>query len=418
MLNDEVIEKVVERLVNRIEQGNEFLLQKIGESIKKIGGLTPSRAQELVQIMKYGGDFDKIVNKLEKITKLNAIDIYKIFKEVAKSDIVFAKQFYDFRGKKFIPYEENIALKNQVETLASITSNEYINLTRTNAVAFGTRADDGTITYKGLRQTYYDLLDEAVMNVSQGKEAFGQAMYRQLKEIGTGGMKVIFPSTYIGKDKNGNEVIKNRIMRADSAIRLQMRTALRNLHNETQKIIGEEIQADGVEISVHINPAPDHAKVQGKQFRNEEFEKFQNDDDAVSYDGVEFPAIAEETGRDRRAISQYNCYHYIFSIILGVNEPQYTNEELEQIIEDGKKTFEFEGKKYNMYEGTQLQREIERAIREQKDFYIISKASDNIKGIEESGKKIRLLTKKYKQLSEISGLKTKMNRMRVVGYKK
>ena len=47
-----------------------------------------------------------------------------------------------------------------------------------------------------------------------------------------------------------------------------------------------------------------------------EFEKFQEDEDAVSYDGVKFPAISEETKHDRRAIGQYNCYHYTFSIIL------------------------------------------------------------------------------------------------------
>lgn len=416
MLNDEVIQKVIERLVNRIEQGNEYLLKKIGESIAKLGELTPAKAQELVQILKYGGDFDKIVKKLEEITNLNIKDIYKIFDEVAKSDYVFAEQFYKYKELKYIPYDENVFLRRQVEALAQITANEYNNLTKTSAVAFGTRADDGTITYKGLRQTYYDLLDEAVMNVGQGKESFDQAMFRQLKEIGTGGMKVIFPSTYIGKDANGNDVIKNRIMRADSAVRLQMRTALRNLHNEVQKEIGKEIDADGIEISVHLNPAPDHAEVQGRQFTNEEFDKFQNDQDAKDYKGRLFTADFE--GRDRRAISEYNCYHYIFSIVLGVNEPQYNDEELKQIIKDNEKGFEFDGKHYTNYEGTQLQREIERAIREQKDFYIISKASDNVKGMEEAGNKIRVLTKKYKELSEISGLKTKMKRLRVSGYKK
>ena len=35
MLSDEVIDKVVERLVKRIEQGNEYILQKIGENIKQ-----------------------------------------------------------------------------------------------------------------------------------------------------------------------------------------------------------------------------------------------------------------------------------------------------------------------------------------------------------------------------------------------
>ena len=75
MLSDEVIEKVVTRLVNRIEQANEYVIRQIGKNIKKIGTITPSKAQELVQIMRYGGDYNKIVKKLAEITKLNVKDI-------------------------------------------------------------------------------------------------------------------------------------------------------------------------------------------------------------------------------------------------------------------------------------------------------------------------------------------------------
>ena len=44
-----------------------------------------------------------------------------------------------------------------------------------------------------------------------------------------------------------------------------------------QKIIGEEIGADGYEISVHSNPAPDHELVQGRQFSLEEYEKLRQE---------------------------------------------------------------------------------------------------------------------------------------------
>lgn len=412
MLSDEVIEKVVERLAVRMEQANTYILEKIGKSIKKIGTLTPTQAHQLVQTLQYGGDYDKIVKELARITKLNVADIYEIFKEVAKKDYEFAKQFYDFRNKKYIPWDENKQLQEQVKALAKITANEYINLTKTSAVAFGWRGKDGTVTFKGLKKTYYDLLDEAVLNVGQGKEAFNSAMYRRLKEIGGGGIQVIFPTTYI--DKNGVE--KNRVMRADSAVRMQMKGALRNMHNEIQQQFGEEFDADGVEISVHLSPAPDHEQVQGRQFSNAEFEKFQNDEDAVSYDGIEFPAEFE--GHDRRSISQYNCYHYVFSIVLGVNKPQYSNEQLQDIINKNNEGFEFDGKHYTTYQGTQLQRQIETEIRKQKDTQIMARASGNDELVAESQQKISQLTNKYKQLSEASGLPTAIDRIRVSGYHK
>jgi len=399
MLSDEVIEKVVERLVRRIEIGNEYVLKKIGESVKKIGTLKPSKAQELVQILKYGGDYDKITKKLAEITKLNVKDIKKIFEEVAKNDYNFAKQFYKYRNKKYIPFDENIALKQQVDALGNLTAKEYMNFARSEMLGLGIKDKNGNIEFKGLKKAYNELLDEAILNVGQGKETFDSAMYRQLKQIGTG-LKVIY------KDE--------RTMRLDSAMRMHMKNALRELHNKTQEMFGKEFDSDGVEISVHLNPAPDHELVQGRQFSKEQFNNFQNDKDAVSYDGISFPAEFE--GHDRRSISQHNCYHDIFAIILGVNRPQYSNEELQQIIDNNNKGFELDGKHYTNYEGTQLQRKLERVIREQKESQILGRASDNEKLIYESQKKITQLTSKYRELSKVSGLPTSDRRLRVSDY--
>lgn len=414
MLSDEILEKVIERLTNRIEQGNTYVLEQIGKSIKKIGTLSPSKAQQLVQVLKYGGDYDKITKKLAEITKLNVKDIKEIFEEVAKSDYQFAKQFYEYRNKKFIPYEQNKALKTQVEALANATAKEYANLSRT--LAF-TRQVNGKVVATPLSKMYNEVLDKAILSVAQGKTTFQEEMYSTIKELASSGLKTIDYDT-------------GRTMRLDSAVRMQMRGALRNLHNETQQIIGKEFDANGVEISVHLNPAPDHALVQGRQFstnkydkngkliKKGEFEKFQNDEDAKSYDGILFPAISEETGRDRRAISQYNCYHYTFAIILGVNKPEYSNEQLQKIIDDNEKGFEYEGKHYTNYEGTQLQRALETEIRKAKDEQIAARAAGIPEDISNAQKRITMLTNKYRQLVKASGLPSQLDRARVSGYRR
>lgn len=408
MLSDEILEKVIARLTNRIEQGNTYVLEQIGKSIKEIGTLSPSKAQQLGQLIKYGGNYNKITKKLAEITKMNVKDIKKIFDEVAKNDYQFSKQFYDYRGKQFIPYEQNKALKTQVEALANTTAKEYVNLSRTLAFA---EQINGKTVYTPLARAYQRVIDKAILNVVQGKNTFQKEMYSTIKELSSSGLKTIDYGT-------------GKAMRLDSAVRMQMRGALRNLHNETQQIIGKEFDADGVEISVHLNPAPDHAEVQGRQFSTKrptpnelsEFEKFQNDQDARSYDGRLFPAEFE--GHDRRAISQYNCYHYTFAIILGVNKPEYSKERLQKIINDNQKGFEYEGKHYTNYEGTQLQRALETEIRKAKDEQITARAAGIPEDISNAQKRITMLTNKYKELSKISGLGTKMDRLRVSGYKR
>lgn len=400
MIDERLIDKLVERLVDRIEEGNTYALQKIGESIKKIGTLSSSKAQQLGQILKYGGNFDKIVEKLAKITELNVQDIYEIFEEVAKSDYAFAKQFYDYKGVKYIPYEENIALQNQVKALARITANEYVNFS--NTLAF-TKRVNGRVVYTDLARTYQETLDKAILSVAQGKSTFDEQMYSTIKELASSGLKTV-------------DYASGRSVRLDSSVRQHLKGALRNLHNETQAIFGEEFGSDGVEISTHLNPAPDHAEVQGRQFSKEEFAKFQNDQDAVDYTGKLF--AKEHEGHDRRSISEYNCYHYTFDIVLGVSKPEYSEEELQKIIDDNNKGFELDGEHYTNYEGTQLQRKLETEIRKQKDIQIMAKASGNKELIAHSQDKIRQLTSKYRQLSDVSGLPTKMERMRVSGYRR
>lgn len=401
MLSDEVIDKVIDRITNRIEETNTYVIKKMGESIKKIKTLTPTQAQQLSQIMRYGGDYDKIARALAKMSKLNVQEIYKIFEEIAKQDYLFAKQFYKYRNMKFIPYEKNVALQNQVNALATITAREYNNLTKTMGFA---KIVNGRVVYDSIARTYQNILDKAVLSVSQGKDTFDNEMYRAIKELSDSGIKSI-------------DYMSGRSYRLDNAVRTALQSGLRNLHMELQQQFGEGFDADGVEISVHINPAPDHELVQGKQFSNEEFDKFQNDMDAMSYDGILFPAESEETGHDRRSIGQYNCYHYIFPIILGISKPRYTNEELDNIVKEANRKFTFDGKEYTKYEGTQLQRKLELELRKAKDNQIGNREADTDKAMK-AQKRINMLTKKYNDLLKASGLKSKIERARVSGYHK
>lgn len=401
MLSEKVIEQLTERLVKIVEETNIEILKEIGKSVKKIGTLSPVKAQELVQILKYGGSYDKIVKKIKELTKLSEKEIDKIFKEVAKTNQEFAKQFYQYKGIDYIPYEQNWELQRQVNALAEITKDEFRNITKT--LGYARRKANGKIEYTELSKVYQDILDKAIINTGQGKETFDSAMFKSLKEIGESGLKImVYPDGY-------NQ-------RLDTAVRRNMMDGIRNLHNVIQKQLGEEFGADGVEITVHENPAPDHAEVQGKQFSNEEFEKFQNDEEATSYDGTVFPP--EIDGKDRRSISEYNCYHYTFSIVLGVNKPQYSKEQLKQINTRNEKGFDFEGKHYSMYQGTQLQRNIEIAIRKNKDLQIFGRSSDNEELIRKSQEQITILTRKYNQLCQASGLSSKADRLRVSGYRR
>ena len=409
MLSDEVIEKVSERLVERIEGLNTYILKKIAQSIKKIGTLTPSEAHKIVYILQFGGDYDKIINKIAEMTELNVKDIRKIFRDVAKENYEFAEKFYKYRNKKYIPFEENEILQRQIDTIATQTVEKYLNISNTRGIGYTITDDKGNLMFKDISSTYQDTVDEAILSVSQGKTTFEEEMSKVMQKIGSSGLKYVDYST-------------GTTRRLDSALRMNIKDGVRQLHNENEILFGKEFGADGVEITVHSNPAPDHAEVQGRIFTNEQFDNFQNDRDSVSVDGKEFPAVfkeATETTKevDRRSIAQYNCYHNIIPIIIALKKPEFTDEQLQEIIDKSKEEIEFEGKKYNRYELSQLQRKIETSIRKWKDIQIMGKESGIEKTTLKAQKKINQLVNKYYELSKVSGLPTKLERIQVEGYR-
>lgn len=401
MLSENAMEKMAEILVNRTEQLNTLVLEEIGDAIKQIGAIKPSQAHKLAQILKYGGSYKKIMKKLAEITSLNIKDIEKIMEIVAKENLAFAEQFYDYRGIDFIPYEQNKPLQRQVEVMTRKLTDDYLQLSK--HLAFKTIGANGKPATTSLSKVYQTVIDNAILNVSKGQETYATEMRKVMRVIADNGIRVTdkgiktvdYPSGYT--------------RRLDSTVRMNILDGMRDFSNDLQKELGKEFGADGVEISVHANPAEDHAHVQGKQYSLEEFEKLNGKEINGEYVGGEL----------KRPISTMNCYHYVFSIILGVNKPQYSEKELDNINTRNENGFTFEGKKYTRYEGTQLQRQIETKIRTLKDRQILARASGDVGKpmVIECQTKIRQLTERYNELSKASGLSPKANRLSVSGYK-
>lgn len=401
MINEELQEKLLSVFDKRFQDYNTKVLEELGNVIKQFKDLTPSEAHKLAQQLKYNTTVKQLLNELSKISGLSVKDLKAILEKVAKENIGFADVYYKARGLETPIYSENKALQRLVSSVYNISSAEFKNIAK--STGFRLLDNNGKPLLLDIDKAYKEVIDRCVIAISQGKETYQQSMRSTLKQLSSSGVrKIEYESGYS--------------RRLDTSIRQNILDSIRQVSNESQQLFGQEFDSDGVEISVHLNPAPDHELVQGRQFSNKEFENFQNDRKAVDYTGMVFEPEFE--GHDRRSISEYNCYHYIFSIVLGVSKPQYSNKQLQEIIDNKNKTFEFDGKTYNMYEGTQLQRRIETAIREAKDAQILARASGDDDLVLQSQTRITQLNTKYKQLSQISGLPTKKQRLSVSGYRK
>ncbi len=391
MLSEEMQEMMVDGLIDRIEDLNQSILTEIGKQIKYIGTLTPSQAHKLSQIILYGENMNKVARMLARITNMSVRDIYKIFKQTAIENQEFAKQFYKAKNVEFVPYSQNKPLQRQVDAIAKLTARRFKNIMNSTGYILDNR-------FIPIGKAYTEILDKAILSVSQGKTTYQEEMRKTLKKLTEKGLRVRL-------DKHGNPT-GTRIIdfksgytrRADTQVRMNMLDAIKEMSNELQQQFGKEFGADGVEISVHEHPAPDHAGIQGHQYSNEAFEKLNSNLD--------------------RPISTLNCYHYIFSIVLGVSEPEYTQEELDKINADNQKGFTMNGKHYTIYEGTQFQRQLETKVRKLKDQQIVARAMGDEEIVGDCQRKITQYTQKYMELCKRSGLQPKKTRMTVSGYRR
>ena len=388
MKDEKKLDLVLERFYNRYNRFNTKVLETLGETIKQFDGLTPSQAHKLAQELKYSANIDELLNELSRLSGKSVQELDKLFDKVAEENVGFAEEYYKIKGKDFIPYEENDQLRRYVETVKKETYGTFKNLSKSRNIGFTYKQDDKVI-FKPFKKAYRELIDEAVYKVSTGVSDYQSAMRNTIKQLADSGIKVHEETmTY----KSGY----NR--RIDSSVRQNVLEGIRRINIGVQEQVGKEFGADGVEISAHSPCAEDHLDIQGKQYSKKEFAKIDGDLD--------------------RPIGTLNCRHFVFSIVLGVNQPNYTNRQLNSMRHESMSKVMYEGKTYTKYEASQIQRKMETSIRQQKDRQIIARSSGDKQEIANAQQKISQLTSKYKDFSDKAGLEVYKNRLVVSGYKR
>jgi hypothetical protein len=154
--------------------------------------------------------------------------------------------------------------------------------------------------------------------------------------------------------------------------------------------------ADGWEISAHAASAPDHEPIQGKQYSDADYQALNN-------------SLV-------RRIGTLNCGHAAFPIVLGVSQPQYTPEELEQMRRDNETGVTVDGVHYTTYQATQMQRKLERTIRKQKQRILVDEATEDKDKLLTDQIKYRRLEQEYTRFSDAAGLRTQQERAEVTGF--
>lgn len=380
MLTDKQIEEAYEIVRDRIDKVNADYLQKVGEQIKAIGKLNPSSIHRLYQMGVYEANVRKLKKELAKALNLSLKDVNKLFEQAAKGEYEEAEFLAAEKGKQIIPFGENLTLQKYIEALSAQTAETFLNFSNTT----------------NIDEAYKEVVSDAIDSVARGVTDYNSAIRSSMRKLGGDGLRVTYES--------------GLTRRLDTAIRMNILDGAKQVSQEAQRIIGEQIRADGVELSAHPFSAMDHEAAQGRQFTLAEYEKMQSGEPFKDVDGKDYAGF-------RRPIAEWNCRHFASYIVLGVSPRRYTDKQLEEWKKANHEGCEIDGQHYTTYQASQLMRKLETKVREQKDISNLAKASGDDVLRREAQAKIRDITAKYSEVAEKAGLRERLDKMIVESYK-
>jgi len=372
-------EEQIERIMQHFEDVNQFFIRKVAAQIARVGELIPS-SMHIIEIMAgINEDIAAINARLAQATKMATQELYNLYNK-ALNDEYESPRFRRALEEKPLSDMDRKRIENYTQYVARQTAGTMQNLSNT------------TIQSEQYRQA----IDKAIIATNTGGADYNSMVRETVKQIGYAGMQIQYPSGYH--------------RRLDTAVRQNVVDGAKQITQEASKMVGEALGYNAIELSAHLASAPDHEPVQGRVFLLEQFERMQAGEDFTDADGNHYIGF-------RRPIGEWNCMHLVRSFDTEYSKRRYTNAQLQKWADDNKKGCEINGKHYSLYDARQRLRQIETAIRREKDAAIAAQAAGDDVLRQQCQQRIDKLYAAYRQAAKASGFKPRYDRARVDGFR-
>ena len=366
------LEVAFERLAEPI---TEYLVRDIARRVAESGQFTSAAAYEIWRLQELGKSRNEIEKAVAQILDKEIPEVQNLFRQAAEVG-------YDFDighlSREAVSFADNASVQQIVSAAVDLAEEDLHNITQT----LGFQTPDGVAT--PLLEAYQSTTDYAFTQVFTGAADYNTAITRACSNLAAVGIRYIDYQSGISTS-------------LEAAIRRNMMGGLGLMVEQISQQNHDDLGADGWEISAHAASAPDHEPIQGRQYSDDAYKR-----------------LNESL---HRRIGTLNCGHNAFPIILGVNAPQYTRSELARLREDNEKGADYDGRHFNtVYEATQYQRRIERAIRTQKRRVMVADSQSDTERRQQSEIRLNALQGEYKRFCKTTGLRTEDERLFVSGF--
>lgn len=353
----------------------DFLIEDIAKRVAQAGQFTATASYDAWKLQQLGVSQKQLKKEIAKRLGVSMEDAEKLLTQAAKTGYNF--DMSRFLTSHAIPLSANSSLQQILDATVKLARDDLTNIVNT----MGFVGPDGQC--RELTDAYVQACDFAFQKVSTGAQDYTSAIRDAIRNLAEKGIRSI-------DYKSGYHTS------IEAAVRQNLMGGMGLMQEQISQSNHDLLGCDGWEISAHMASAPDHEPHQGRQFRDQEYERLNN-------------SLV-------RRIGTLSCGHSETPIIYGVTPPQYTEEELEEMRRKNAEGVIIDGKHYTLYEATQRQRKFERTIRKQKRRILVDEATEDADKLQTDQIKLVRLRQEYARFSKGVGLPMQHARMETAGF--
>lgn len=307
------------------------LFTDVVRRINKTGEITSTADYQINKLQIIGNSTEFIEQEIKRITGMADPEIWELYDKVLEWEYVRNRDAYEQINSNFVPLEDNEQVQQWAQAIIKQTRNEIKNITQ----SLGMTVDigGGKMAFTPLSEYYQKYLDRACMDIVTGSFSYNTVLRRVVKEMTASGIRSV---DYASGWHN----------RVPVAARRAVMTGVNQLSAQINEMVAKDLHTDTYEVTWHSGHRPDHWWG-GRVYTYRELHDICH--------------LGEVTG-----LCGANCYHSYYAFIPGVSVRNYTDNQLRKMEEKEKEVHTWQGKEYNAYQATQMQRKMETKMRAQR----------------------------------------------------
>ena len=325
-----ILQSGIEKKYRMLE---EEIMKDIVRRIRKAGKITSTADYQLHRYVILGHSTEDVEKLIRQAVGNDWADTFELYDQVIETEYVRAKRLYEQVNADFIPYEQNQELQQLTNALIRQSNDELFNISR--SLGFMVDMGNGRKVFTPLSEIYNGYLDNAITMMASGAFDYNTLIRKIVREMTASGLRTVSYSTWHSN-------------RVDVAVRRALLTGMGQLTGQISRMNGQALGTDKYEVDWHPGARPDHAKWQGRVWTYQQL--------------VDVCGLGSGGG-----LLGWNCRHTYYPFLEGISVRNYSDEWLEAMDRKEARKVAFRGREYNTYEATQKQRQMETAMRAQRE---------------------------------------------------